>query len=146
MAKKLNLPAKKEDREKSVSGWFPTQKDLLRFTKDMNLEEIEIFNDAYNSMTLSHHNSLQYMPMLKTYALNMAKYFKVLSNIGEDFVLVNTKGDEQINPLILVADRFYNNAFKISKQLGLDPKSQAQLEPAAPPEKPIRSGSDEFKK
>ena len=144
MAKK-NLPAKQEERLKSITGYFPTDKDLLRFTKDMKLDEIEIFNDAYNSMMISNHNNLQFMPMLKTYALNMAKYFKVLDQVGDQYTVAGMKGDEQINPLLLIADRFYNNAFKISKQLGLDPRSAAQIEPAPPPEKPVVGGAEEFK-
>lgn len=145
---KKKLPAKVETQEpeKSINGYFPVQADLQRFTKGMDHGEIQIFNDAYNSMMIANHHNLQFMPALKAYAYNMAQYFKVTDQIGEQYTVVGMKGDEQINPLINVADKFLNNAFKYSKQLGLDPKSRTQLEPAPAPEKPTNDGSDEFLK
>ena len=145
MAKK-NLPAKQEERLKSTMGHFPDDTDLDNFKKGMKPGEKEIFTNAYKAMEINYHNCIQFLPLLKAYSFNVFEYHKITTEIGDQYTVTGMKGDEQVNPKILIADRFLNNAFKISKQLGLDPRSAAQIEPAPPPEKPVVAGTQELNK
>ena len=142
----MNKLSKTSPRLASVNGLFPLQEDLDKLTKGMPAGQIQIFNNAYNAMMITNHNNLQFLPMLKVYSYNMYRYFEVTKKIGAKYTVVGVKGDEQVNPLINVADKFLNNAFKISKQLGLDIKSHSQIETAPAPQKPQEEdGADEFK-